>query len=145
MPFFAKSLFSLILVTAALLLSGCGSSKPEPEVAEEPIIPLGAPGTKIIVTEEHFNQLQNDMTYAQVERLIGHPGKSAKGTVLDLAGTVYVWRNTNGSNLVCLFQDNKLINKTNTSLPSQADIAKHSSASQTPTQAPPPAPPPPAP
>lgn len=113
----ARHLLALGLFSIPLLLSGCRSPVPEPKVAKEPIIPMGAPGTKIIVTLIQYNQIHNGMTYSQVVNVIGHPGRLVNGTVMDAFGKAYVWRNTNGSNMVCLFKDDKLINKTDTALP----------------------------
>jgi predicted small lipoprotein YifL len=93
---------SLVFTTIA----GCGSNaKPG----------TGASGT--VVTKAKHDQLQTGMTYEQVTSVIGNPGEKAQDVVTPAGkGTLYVWKNSDGSNMAGVFQDNKLLSKSHTSL-----------------------------
>lgn len=88
------AVFALSLV----LLSGCGA---------------GA-----IVTQSEYAQLQTGMSYSQVAGAVGDPGtESQHMSVMGIDQRTYMWQNANGSNLICQFQNDKLISKTATMLP----------------------------
>jgi catalase len=89
---------SLMTITALIVMAGCGSSP--------------------VVTQDEYSQIQTGMTYQQVAAIVGDPGTQSQRQ--ELAGFVhetYMWQNANGSNLLCVFQNGKLINKTGTLLP----------------------------
>lgn len=65
-----------------------------------------------IVTMAHFNQIQIGMTYEQVAQIIGNPGsQTGHQEMMGITHTSYSWQNPGGPNMLCMFQDGKLINK----------------------------------
>lgn len=88
----------LLAIGCAVVFSGCG----------------GAPA---IVTQDEYSQIQTGMTYQQVSGIVGDPGnQSQKQEIVGITTETYIWQNANGSNLICMFQNGKLINKTATML-----------------------------
>jgi len=65
-----------------------------------------------VVTLAEFNSIKTGMTYQQVVQNIG-----TQGTIMsenEIAGyhtIMYMWQNSNGSNMNCMFQQEKLIQK----------------------------------
>lgn len=90
-----------------LALVGWGMLTGQVEITEPPV-----------VTQAEFGQIQNGMSYADVQSLIGAPGEEMSRT--DLAGittVMYQWMNKNGSNMNAMFQNGKLIQKAQFGLP----------------------------
>lgn len=84
---------------AFLLLSGCGS--------------VGAK-----VTKAEYDQIPVSASYAQVASVVGDPGENSQHQeMMGITTDIYTWQNPDGSNLICMFQNDKLINKTQTQLP----------------------------
>jgi hypothetical protein len=64
------------------------------------------------VTMAKFNQIQTGMSYQQVVKLIGEQGEEISRS--DLAGLttiMYMWKNSDGSNMNTMFQNDQLIAK----------------------------------
>ena len=62
-----------------------------------------------------MRRLSPGMTYEQVVAIIGHPGRPLEagefvqgGLVPQTTEKVYVWKNTDGSNMTALFKDRQL-------------------------------------
>jgi len=71
-----------------------------------------------IVTKSEYDQIQTGMSYSQVAAIVGDPGsQSQKQEFMGTVNTIYTWQNGDGSNLICMFDNDKLINKTQTMLP----------------------------
>lgn len=91
-----KKLITLNLLAVALL-PGCG----------------GTP----VVTLSEFQQIQPGMTYDQVAQIVGDPGSQFQSQeMMGIKSDTYMWENGGGPNMVCMFQNGKLINKTQVGL-----------------------------
>lgn len=70
-----------------------------------------------IVTLAEFEQIEERMSYQEVVDIIGDPGiVTAPSTVLesdtgDVETSVYVWQNSDSSNMNATFQNNQLFRK----------------------------------
>ncbi len=70
-----------------------------------------------IVTLAEFEQIEERMSYQEVVDIIGDPGiVTAPSTVLesdtgDVETSVYVWQNSDASNMNATFQNNQLFRK----------------------------------
>jgi len=65
-----------------------------------------------IVTLSEYHQISDGMSYEQVKRIIGDPGKEMSRS--DIAGyttIMYSWSNSGGSNMNAMFQNDKMVNK----------------------------------
>lgn len=73
-----------------------------------------------VVTMSEYQQVANGMTYRQVSRIIGAPGEETSRSRIDgVSGTMsgmetvsYHWINPDGSNMNAIFQNDKLMSKT---------------------------------
>jgi catalase len=89
----------LLKISVVALLAGCG-------------------GSSAVVTQAEYSQIQTGMSYQQVAAIVGDPGtQSQKQEIAGFTTETYMWQNANGSNLLCMFQNGKLVNKTGTQLP----------------------------
>jgi hypothetical protein len=71
-----------------------------------------------IVTREKYDQIHEGMTYRQVCDIIGSSGEEVSRS--DMAGVttvMYSWTNSNASNMNAMFQNNRLISKSQFGLP----------------------------
>ncbi len=76
------------------------------------------PAKPPIVTKAEFDQAQEGLAYEQVVAIIGASGQSQ--AAIDPAGpnsAMYVWMNPDGSNMVGVFKDGKLVQKAQFILP----------------------------
>ncbi|NUN64649.1 hypothetical protein HCU40_07775 [Pseudanabaena biceps] len=65
-----------------------------------------------LITLEKFNLVQKGMTVAQVENIFGVAGKViAENSSSDGVGTVYSWKNPQGSNAIIEFKDGQVVAK----------------------------------
>ena len=70
-------------------------------------------------TMAQFNRLQNGMSYAQCCGILEAEGELDSENIIDgvpgvmptLITRAYSWTNSNGSNIMCIFQNNKLNTK----------------------------------
>ena len=75
-------------------------------------------GPTVIVTRSQYDQISEGMTYEQAVAIIGHPGNELSRN--DLGGfqtVMYSWRNSDGSNMNAMFQNDRLISKAQFGLP----------------------------
>ncbi len=60
-----------------------------------------------------YLKIKNGMTYGEVVSILGRGG--TEGSRVDMEGVpvtvVYTWKKWHGANIVCMFQDGKLITK----------------------------------
>lgn len=74
---------------------------------------------KPVVTRAQFDSVTNGMPYAEVEKIIGTPGRQGVATTIPavpgvskaVTGATYTWINLDGSNMTATFVDDKLIDK----------------------------------
>lgn len=121
-----SSLFALAILATAIV--GCGSNS-APTTTQgstaapaAPSAPTPPPAPKQddlagIMTKAKFDQIQNGMTYEAVSKIIGGPGEltSETGTKGDQFYTaIYSYKGNGdiGANAILMFQDDKLMNKT---------------------------------
>jgi len=77
-----------------------------------------------VVTKTEFDSVSVGMTYQQVEKAIGVPGKQMlsgelppiPGVTKGTQGVIYTWINYDGSQMTAIFADDKLVRKTQTRL-----------------------------
>jgi hypothetical protein len=91
------------------------SSTPMPSITPMPSMTHGLPpaASNSNVTMAKFNQIQAGMSYQQVVNIIGKEGEEMSR--VELAGYItvmYMWQNTDGSNMNAMFQNGGLISKT---------------------------------
>ncbi|MBW4671794.1 MAG: hypothetical protein KME60_31320 [Cyanomargarita calcarea GSE-NOS-MK-12-04C] len=98
--------------------------------ANNPTFPQNSPllpqSQTIVVTKAQYNQVQQNMALSEVERIIGKPGQSADSS-FSIPGTenkpafgskqtYYQWGNSDGSAMVAVFVDDKLVFKSQVNL-----------------------------
>ena len=77
----------------------------------------GAVESQRIVTADEFAQIRDGMTYAQVRAIVGAVGEEQSRTTLGGITTVmYAWTNADFSIMAAMFQDNKLVSKSQVGL-----------------------------
>jgi len=72
-----------------------------------------------VVTLEHYEQLQDGMSYAAAVAVIGSDGtetsrnhiQGSPGVMPSLTTVSYAWQNSDGSNMLAIFQNDKLMQK----------------------------------
>jgi hypothetical protein len=85
-------------------------SLPQPAFAPPPI-----------VTQAQYDQIREGMTYEQVRNVIGTDGQElSRSNLAGYSTVMYSWTNSNGSNMNAMFQNDRLINKAQFSLPETA-------------------------
>jgi hypothetical protein len=71
-----------------------------------------------VVTKAQFDQLRDGMTYDQVKQLLGDPGEQiAHQNLMGLTDDMYRWTNWNGSLMMLMFQNGRMISKNQFNLP----------------------------
>ncbi len=80
--------------------------------------PLAALPAQPVVTKAEYDQIQNGMTYDQVIAIIGARGEErSSSSIAGYTTILYGWNNPNGSNMIAMFQNEKLIQKSQFGLP----------------------------
>jgi hypothetical protein len=100
-----KKYFCIAAILVAILLAGCASGND-------------------IVSRSEYEQISYGMSYSQVASIIGYEGIQTSGGTMDgipgvmpsLTTEMYMWQNSDGSNLIVMFQNDALVNKTQTGL-----------------------------
>jgi hypothetical protein len=65
-----------------------------------------------VVTKAEYDQIQEGMTYTQVREVIGAAGEElSRSDIAGYATVMYSWKNSNGSNMNAMFQNDRLVNK----------------------------------
>jgi hypothetical protein len=72
-----------------------------------------------VVSLADYNQIQTGMSYTQVESIIGSPGTETAHTHMDgvsgvmpsIDDVIYSWQNADGSNMLAMFQNDRLTTK----------------------------------
>jgi len=65
-----------------------------------------------IITYEKYCKIKTGMSYNNVVRIIGSPGKEmSRSKIAGIETIMYMWQNGNGSNMNAMFQDGKLTSK----------------------------------
>lgn len=85
-------------------------------VASNPISSLISPP---IVTKSEFSQIQNGMSYREVVAIIGAEGEELTSNTIEgvpgltdeIVTVMYMWGNADGANMNAMFQNDKLIQK----------------------------------
>jgi hypothetical protein len=69
-------------------------------------------GATAIITKSKYDQIANGMTYQKVVDIIGNPGTEVSRTeIAGMTAATYSWQNSNGSNMILLFQEDRLTSK----------------------------------
>jgi hypothetical protein len=91
------------------------------EVAQDPLT-ASRPRSTItpppVVTKVQYDSIEEGMSYEQVRAIIGSVGEEISRS--DIAGystVMYSWKNSNGSNMNAMFQNERLVNKAQFGLP----------------------------
>ena len=72
-----------------------------------------------VVTKADYNQIRNGMSYREVVGIIGSQGEELSsnrmegvpGVMDSIETTMYMWQNSDGSNMNAMFQNDKLVQK----------------------------------
>lgn len=78
-----------------------------------------APSGKNVVTLEEYNQLTPNMSYGRTKKIIGSEGTLQKTTykpwtvedTKSYVRRIYSWHNADGSSILVMFQDDRLIGR----------------------------------
>ncbi|MCS5644363.1 MAG: hypothetical protein NZ807_14045 [Dehalococcoidia bacterium] len=79
----------------------------------------GCPSGNNVVSNAEYRQIENGMSYSQVVTIIGYGGtESSSGIIEGVPGVMpsittklYMWQNSDGSNMNAMFQNDKLTSK----------------------------------
>lgn len=71
------------------------------------------------LTIEKYNRIQHGMSYDQISRLLEQPGQEQSsshipgitGVTGSITTKIYGWQNKDGSNIIVMFQNDRVINK----------------------------------
>lgn len=102
--------------------SSSSATTPTSAAAPEGGLPVPAPATtygRLTVTSDDFSQIANGMSYKDVVEIIGFQGEEMSRNKIDgVAGVMesvetvmFMWKNPDGSNMNAMFQNNKLMQK----------------------------------
>lgn len=77
----------------------------------------GCGGASKKVTMEKFNRIQDGMSYSQVSSIMGDPGELGASTTMPgipgimekLESKIYMWKNSDGTNMNVQFQNDKVM------------------------------------
>lgn len=113
------------LLAASIMLGVAAGFMTPPTAAPRPAgratAPAAAaprPAARTGITMAKFNQISEGMTYEQVVAIVGEPGELMSSS--DLAGiktVAYSWKNRNGSNMLAMFQNGAMVQKSQFGLP----------------------------
>lgn len=117
---------ALTLLFACLVVACTGSGSGPSKRSDDSDKP-----SKHKVTITDYNQIQDGMSYAQVEKIIGSAGEElASGHVDGVQGVtpaittrIVMWKNDNGSNMNATFQNDRLVSKAQFGLPTKSSAA----------------------
>lgn len=78
-----------------------------------------------VVTMAEYEQVNSGMSYSEVKTIIGSPGveqgnsymEGVPGVMPSMRIVSYAWINSDGSNMIAMFQDDRLTNKAQAGLP----------------------------
>lgn len=82
-------------------------------------LPLSGCSSNKVVTMDEFSEISNGMSYSQVVSIVGESGTENSSTTMPAVPGVmgqletksYMWQNADGSNMICMFQNDSLISK----------------------------------
>jgi hypothetical protein len=70
------------------------------------------------VTMASYQRIQEGMTYEQVRSIIGKAGEElSRSEIAEYTTVMYMWKNTNGSNMNAMFHNDRLVQKAQFGLP----------------------------
>jgi hypothetical protein len=80
---------------------------------------IGCSAGHQVITLDEYNQVSDGMSYSQVVSIVGEDGKeNSSSTMPGVPGyteaiitKAYSWQNADGSNMICMFQNDRLISK----------------------------------
>lgn len=95
-----KKFSYIALLLISILLTGCASGSD-------------------VVTRSEYDQISYGMSYSQVASIIGYEGIQTSGGTMDgvpgvmpsITTEMYMWQNSDGSNMNAMFQNDALVNK----------------------------------
>jgi hypothetical protein len=100
--------FGCIAVFSTLILHGTRASRSSTLASERDTSHRSASG----VTLAAYMQIQNGMTYEQVQAIIGTDGEEiSRSNIAGYSTVMYSWKNWNGSNMNAMFQNDQLVTK----------------------------------
>ena len=74
--------------------------------------------TSTNITKEKYQSVKTDMTYEQVEQILGSSGDElGRSEIAGVETVMYMWQNKDGSNMNAMFQNGKLAMKSQFGLP----------------------------
>ena len=117
----------LPVIILSIALNGCELFN---QAVNNPIINQNQTSTSqnqtVVVTKAQYDQVQNNMTLSEVEKIIGKPGQSADSSfsipgsanqpAVNSKQTYYQWVNPDGSLMIAIFVDDKLFFKSQVNL-----------------------------
>ena len=81
-------------------------------------LPESSLDSPAIVTKSQYNQIDDGMSYQTVCDIIGTPGNEmSRSQIASITTAMYSWRNSNGSSMTAMFQNDRLISKSQFGLP----------------------------
>lgn len=77
---------------------------------------IGLKGWNSNVTLDMYNQIEEGMSLDEVSSILGEGQLMSQAKILDMETLMYVWLNSDGSDIGCTFTDDKMDMKTQTNL-----------------------------
>jgi hypothetical protein len=117
----------LPVIILSVALNGCeliNRTVNNPTLTSNP--PLLPQSQTVVVTKAQYDQVQPKMTLSEVEKIMGKPGQSTDSS-FSIPGTdnksafgskqtYYQWENSDGSIMIAVFVDDKLVFKSQVNL-----------------------------
>jgi hypothetical protein len=80
-------------------------------------LPQSPFATDAIVTKSQYDRISEGMTYERVVAILGHSGNEMSRNDIGGENVMYMWQNSNGSNMNAMFHNDQLISKAQFGLP----------------------------
>lgn len=105
------------IIIAIIAVVYFGGIRPAPRLTEQEVfatinadlgggsMPLGD------VTMASYNRISNGMSYDEAKAILGPGEEMTRSTIAGIDGAIYSWKNSDGSNIMLQFQNDKLIQK----------------------------------
>ena len=112
----------IVLGLVVIIVLGVVSALVIPEAFNTPPRATGGldrTGSTAVVNKAHYDRIREGMSYLEVIRIIGAEGVELSSNKIDgvpgvmpsISTKMYMWQNSNGSNMNAMFQNDRLVQK----------------------------------
>lgn len=106
-----KKLVIALLTILTLGFAGCGQQSSTQQVSQQ-----SNQQTSIKYTKSMYDKVETGMSYEQVKAILGDGEEQASTEAAGVKTKVYMWENSDGSNMNITFQNDKMIGKAQANL-----------------------------